>query len=140
MTIGKISTEHSLSYQFFLQSPLQFCQSLLQLLYGLQTSSESFMCGGDFTCLHACSFFPFIARGPNVNCQKASDPVLVAELLLQLSVDFLDVIQVIHGHAAVLILLTDYTMTVELLGQGFHLHFQVGDLDSSHQARIVNSV
>lgn len=75
-----------------------------------------------------------------MNCQKASDPVLVAELLLQLSVDFLDVIQVIHGHAAVLILLTDYTMTVELLGQGFHLHFQVGDLDSSHQACTVNSV
>lgn len=75
-----------------------------------------------------------------MNCQKASDPVLVAELLLQLSVDFLDVIQVIHGHAAVLILLTDYTMTVKLLGQGFHLYFQVGDLDSSHQAWTVNSV
>lgn len=84
--------------------------------------------------------FSFIAGGPNVNCQKASDPVLVTELLLQLFVDFLDVIQVIHGHTAVLILLTDYTMTVKLLGQGFHLYFQVGDLDSSHQTRTVNSI
>lgn len=39
---------------------------------------------------------------------KAADPVLVTELLLQLSVDLLDVIQIVHCHTAILILLTHF--------------------------------
>lgn len=55
---------------------------------------------------------------------KGADPVLVTELLLQVSVDLLDVVQVVHCHTAVFSIHTHFR-ALELLCQGLHLHLQV---------------
>lgn len=67
---------------------------------------------------------------------KVTNPVLVTQLLLQLSVDFLNVIQIIHRHTAVLIFLTHFR-AMKLLCQGFHLHLQVRDLNNTQQTHTV---
>lgn len=55
---------------------------------------------------------------------KAADPALVTELLLQVSVDLLDVVQIIHCHAAIFSIHTHFR-GLKLLRQGLHLHLQV---------------
>lgn len=70
---------------------------------------------------------------------KLTNPVLVAQLLLQLSVDFLNVIQIVHCHAAVLILLAHFR-AMKLLCQGFYLHLQVRDLSNTQQTTLTVNV
>lgn len=66
---------------------------------------------------------------------KVADPVLVTELLLQLSVDLLNVIQIIHIYAAIMILLT-HCRAVKLFCQGLYLHLQVWDLGNTFQTTL----
>lgn len=59
-----------------------------------------------------------ISRNEDV---KDTDPVLVTELLFQVSVDLLNMVQVIHCHCTVLLLLT-HLRALQLFCQGFNLH------------------
>lgn len=55
---------------------------------------------------------------------EVADPVLVTELLLQISVDLLQVVQIIHRHTAIL-RIHAWFRALELLRQGLHLDLQV---------------
>lgn len=104
------------THQLLLERPLQLSQPLLQLPDGL----KKHICDEGAVGLHE-------GAHPSGPWMKAADPVLVTELLLQLSVDLLDGVQVVHRHAAILSIHTRLR-ALELLRQGVHLHLQVRDL------------